>query len=200
MFPPFLVRSFEFPSGTHVAPHIHRSSQLIYSVIGSMAIQTDEERWYVPMKRGVWMPHGVSHSIQCFGDVSMKTAFIRRNATSGMPLRPCEVAIPDALRELLLDLAEKDMSAPAVPVEHLLEVIKYLCEPVVDSTLAVPLVSARPIRTIVETLLSNPADRTSLDTWADRLALHHERSLGISNGQRECHFCSGSNRSHCFTR
>lgn len=187
MFPPFVVRTFDFSSGTHVAPHTDRSAQLIYSISGSMVIQTDVARWYVPTRRGVWMPDGLRHSIDCFGDVAMKTAFIRPDCATGMPTRPCEVGVPDALRELLLTLAEADMSSADMPVEHLLEVIKFLCEPLEDSTLTVPLASSRPIRDIVETLLENPCDRTPLDTWAMRLGFssrtitrHFKRATGMS--------------------
>ncbi len=152
-----------------------------------MVIQTDTARWYVPTRRGVWMPEGLSHSIDCFGDVTMKTAFIRPDRADGLPRQPCEVGIPDALRELLLALAEKDTTADDMPVDHLLEVIKFLCEPLESSTLTVPLASSRPIRTIVETLLENPCDRTSLDAWARRLGFssrtitrHFKRATGMS--------------------
>lgn len=169
MFPAVLVRSFEFSNGTHIAPHTHRSNQLIYSVRGSMAIQTDRERWYIPTRRGVWMPAEMSHSIDCYGDVLMKTAFIRRDRSAGMPNAPCEIAISDLLREMLLHMADKDTNDPAIPTDHILEVIKHLFDPVSASALAVPLFAADRLTPIVQTLLSNPCDRTSLQDWAARL-------------------------------
>ena len=84
-------------------------------------------------------------------------------------------------------MAEKHTDDPTVPTDHILEVVKFLCEPVVESSLAVPLISGKPIGPIVETLLSNPCDRTSIESWAARLHMssrtitrHFKRATGLS--------------------
>lgn len=168
-FPALLVRTFEFDNGTHVAPHTHRSAQLIYSVKGSLVIETSAERWYVPATRGVWMPAELSHSIRCFGDVQMKTAFVRPDRD--LPDKPYEVEVGNALRELLIALDGLDTNAASVPAEQLLAVIRYLSTPVGSSALAIPIRSTGPINTIVETLLANPCDRTTLEAWSARIHL-----------------------------
>ncbi len=167
-FPALRVRSFEFPDGTFVDRHSHLSCQLIYSVSGSMAIQTDLARWYVPPSRGVWMPARMDHAIQCIGDVSMKTAFVRQDRAVDMPSEPHEVAVSRALRELLLDLADRD-DVENLPLDAFADVVKSYCRPVEHSALQVPTEVERTIAPVVGALLRDPSDATSLEEWAKRL-------------------------------
>ena len=136
-----------------------------------MVIETDGARWYIPVNRGVWMPWGIQHSVEAYGRVEMKTAFIRRDRTRGMPKDPCEILISALLRELLLHASTVDTTSPGTPTAHLLALIRNQCRVVEESPLSVPLISDRRIAPIAERLLAHPSDRTTLDQWASHLSL-----------------------------
>ena len=142
-FPAVVVRTFRFADRAHVGAHVHRSHQLIYSVTGSMAIQTAEERWYVPPTRGVWMPSETLHSIDCYGDVDMKTAFVRPDEDVTLPSVPHEVQISPLLRELLMFAADEDASSDSFPVAGVRALLMHQSVAVTESPLAVPLTDDR---------------------------------------------------------
>src|SRR5215210_1765816 len=73
----------DFAAGFEIAPHRHERAQLIYATAGTMRVSTNEGVWVVPPQRAVWMPPGVRHSIVMSNDVTMRTLYLRQDASEG---------------------------------------------------------------------------------------------------------------------
>jgi len=77
-----------------------------------------------------------------------------------------------------------------VPVVPLLATIKYLAKPLTESALTVPIAVGKSIRPIVDTMLVDPCDRTTLAGWAADLGTstrtitrQFKRETGLSFSQ-----------------
>ena len=113
---PVSCRATDYPAGWEVAPHAHGKHQLIYAVHGVMAVKADAGQWVVPPTRGIWMPAGMTHAIQCIGVVNMRSLFILPGAVPNLPVESCVVGISPLLRELIRAAAE--VPAPYVPASR----------------------------------------------------------------------------------
>src|SRR5438477_9672190 len=93
----------DFVAGFHVARHRHDRAQLVFAPSGVMQITAADGIWVVPPHRGLWIPAAVDHEIRCAGAVTMRTLYIRPDATSDLPRSVCVLAVPPLLRELILE-------------------------------------------------------------------------------------------------
>ncbi|HEY6395147.1 MAG TPA: AraC family ligand binding domain-containing protein, partial [Candidatus Binataceae bacterium] len=90
-------------TGAYTIPeHTHDWSQLIYPQAGVIAVRTSAGSWIVPPERGVWVPRGVSHSIEIAGQTSMCSLYFPPGFAPRLPKECAVVAIPPLLRELIL--------------------------------------------------------------------------------------------------
>ena len=99
----------DFPAGHHTGEHAHERAQLVYAVSGVMRVTTHDGTWVVPTHRAVWVPPGEPHAIRMSGAVAMRTLYIARDATLGLPTRCGVIEVAPLLRELIL--AATDHSA-----------------------------------------------------------------------------------------
>ena len=69
------IRTFAFghSAGYTIPSHSHEWSQLIYASAGVMTVHTAQGSWVVPPERGVFVPAGITHSIEMSTQVSMRT-------------------------------------------------------------------------------------------------------------------------------
>lgn len=103
-------RAADYPSGWCIEPHAHNKHQLIYAVQGVMLIQSEVGYWVVPPTRGVWVPAGMRHSIQCVKDVYMRNVYVKPDAIVNLPTEAHTVAISPLLRELIKVAADIQIS------------------------------------------------------------------------------------------
>lgn len=87
----------------YVTPwHSHRRAQLIHAVAGVMAVMTADSQWVVPPTRAIWMPGGTAHRVRMIGEVRMRTAYIRTEASPDLPAACAVLAVSPLLRELIV--------------------------------------------------------------------------------------------------
>ena len=75
----------DFPAGFNTGEHAHERAQLVYAVSGVMRVTTRDGTWVVPTHRAVWVPPGEPHAIRMSGAVAMRTLYIAKDATRGLP-------------------------------------------------------------------------------------------------------------------
>lgn len=157
----------------HSAPftiptHTHTWSQLIYAEAGAITIRTAVGSWVVPPERGVWVPAGMTHSIEMSGQVSMRSLYFAPGFRRRMLPKICSVVgISPLLRELILHVstgAPLDRSVPAQAhlIAVILDQIGMLTE--VPLQLAVPR-DAHAAKA-AEILRRDPGETRSLDRLA----------------------------------
>jgi AraC-like DNA-binding protein len=106
-----------------IPPHTHSWSQLIYSHAGAITVHTAAGSWVVPPDRGVWVPAGMTHSMEMSGQVSMRSLYFAPGLSAslvrrGLPKACSVVNISPLMRELILHAngtggAALDRSVPA---------------------------------------------------------------------------------------
>ena len=100
-----VVRTYAFGHtvGYTIPPHSHDWSQLIYASAGVMTVRAGCGVWVVPPERGVWVPAGVTHSIQMSGSVAIRTLYFAPGfARTRLPKSCTVVNVSPLMRELIL--------------------------------------------------------------------------------------------------
>src|SRR5277367_4621848 len=100
-----------------IPPHTHDWSQLIYASAGVITVHTASGSWVVPPERGVWVPAGVTHSIEMSGTVSIRSLYFAPGfARRRLPKVCSVVSISALMRELILHATGIGALDQAIPV------------------------------------------------------------------------------------
>lgn len=173
----FAVQGSTISSDWEIAPHRHRKAQLIYTVRGMIRCEAENGLWLVPPQCALWMPGNVLHNAQGAGDTECYCLFVDQDAIAGLPTHCCTLAVSSLLRELLLQASGFDPLYDEQGPEGRL--IAVLLDQVVNApieNLHLPVSQDARIRQLTERLLANPADKATLNQWAQRIGMS-ERSL-----------------------
>lgn len=111
-----LTLARDYRTGDAIPPHRHSRDQLAYASRGVMTVQTSVGTWVTPAHRAVWIPAGAEHLITMFGNVAMRTLYLRPGLTA-MPSACCVVGVNDLLRPLLAHACSFPKLARSVPRE-----------------------------------------------------------------------------------
>jgi AraC-like DNA-binding protein len=99
-----VVRSYAVthPAGTVVVPQPAGWDQLVHASSGVMTVRTADTRWVVPRHRAVWVPSGLTHTIELSGRVKLRSLYLQAGlaGVDGSTARPVNVS--PLLRELIL--------------------------------------------------------------------------------------------------
>ncbi|VEA62338.1 HTH-type transcriptional repressor of iron proteins A [Serratia plymuthica] len=173
----FAVQGSTISSDWEMAPHRHRKAQLIYTVRGMIRCEAENGLWLVPPQCALWMPGNVLHNAQGAGDTECYCLFVDQDAIAGLPTHCCTLAVSPLLRELLLQASGFDPLYDEQGPEGRL--IAVLLDQVVNApieNLHLPVSQDTRLRQLTERLLANPADKATLNQWAQRIGMS-ERSL-----------------------
>jgi AraC-like DNA-binding protein len=149
--------------------HAHREGMLIWGVRGSSTAIVDGQPVMLTAGSGVWLPPYTPHTVQADGSaVAGCTYFAPEIAPDWDAVEA--VAMPVAVRELLLHLAKE-----AMPDHHRLRAQRLISELLPERGLPLPAALPEPtdrrIAELVRTVTTYPADALTLEEWAWRLAL-----------------------------
>lgn len=159
-----------------VPVHEHHKGQLVLALRGGVVCEVPCARWMVPPQSGVWIPGGLPHSNRATANALICFLFIEPSAAA-LPSQCCTLSISPMIREMVLQLARMPPHYRAD--SHCGRLVRVLLEELTNQpveALSLPISDHPKLRTIADTLAENPADRTSLSGWAERLAMS-ERTL-----------------------
>ncbi|MGP9810196.1 AraC family transcriptional regulator [Rhodopseudomonas sp. NSM] len=178
-------------SDLELPPHRHRKAQLLFSLRGVLTCEAQSGLWLVPPQHAIWIPGGAMHSIRASGTIEGYDVFIEPEMMTGMPNVCCTLSATPLLRELLIRAAGFPVLYPEGGREsHLFTVIldEIGASPV--QRLFLPMPADRRLRRIVDMMISDPADRGTMPSWARRAGLSErtlarllERETGLSFGK-----------------
>lgn len=174
---PAVARHLEFVDyAAEVPVHTHRKGQLIIALYGAVICRAENDIWIVPPHCAVWIPGGIPHSAKATWNAHLNYLFIEPGAVA-LPEKCCTLAISQLIKELVDRLTREGIDYPADShVARLTRVTLDELATMPQQKLSLP-VSANPkIRTMADTLVSQPEDRSTFKEWAKRLAIS-ERSL-----------------------
>jgi len=154
-----------YSSGHVLEEHAHDGwSQLVYATAGVMTVRTASGSWVVPPQRAVWVPAGLVHEIEMSGDVSMRTVYVRRSLSRGLPRDCCVVNVSPLLRELIVEAVRIGLLDRSVAVErHLAGMILDQLHVLPSVPLQLPMPQDARAREVAQVLWEDPSDASPVD-------------------------------------
>ncbi len=152
-----------------VAFHRHRKGQLVFALGGGVTCHVPSGLWMVPPHCGIWIPGDMEHSNVATANARIFFVYIEPGAAD-LPERCCTILISPLLRELIIELSDRvedDEARGELLTRMLLTELPRM--PV--QQLHLPISSEPRLRRIAEALAQDPADRSTLVEWANRVAL-----------------------------
>jgi AraC-like DNA-binding protein len=98
------VRSYAVthPGGTVVLPQPAGWDQLVHASSGVMTVHTADARWVVPRHRAVWVPSGLTHTIELSGRVQLRSLYLQAGIAGLDAPTARAINVSPLLRELIL--------------------------------------------------------------------------------------------------
>ncbi|MFZ5556100.1 MAG: AraC family transcriptional regulator [Pseudomonadota bacterium] len=166
---PVAAMAKDFPDGHRIARDRHPRGQLIYATAGVMTVTTPHGTWVVPPQRAVWVPPRTDHESRMYGNVAMRTLYVRADAARSMPPRCCVVNVSPLLRELIVEATRVSLRYDEGGRDG--RVMRLLLDELAASP-ALPLHLPQPadkrLRRICDGILRDPGNAEPLERWAAR--------------------------------
>lgn len=157
--------------------HRHRKGQLLLLLRGVFTSEVEGGLWIAPPQSAIWVPGGVLHKITATGTIECYIAFIDSNVASNLPSNCCTVSATPLLRELMIRSASLPLLYKEGGMEtHLITLLLDEISIAPTGNLHLPMPADARLRKIVETIMNDPADRGTIQTWARRVSMS-ERTL-----------------------
>lgn len=171
------LRATSVAQGWENARHHHRKAQLIYSARGILNCEIEDGVWVVPPHCAIWIPGDLPHSARGAGETECYCLFVEPDAVADLPRACCTISVSPLLRELLLKVVGiPELYALGGREDRLVAALldELVAAPVED--LHLPMPQDPRLRSLVEMLLKDPADKTLKADWAPRIGMS-ERSM-----------------------
>ncbi|RUW93370.1 helix-turn-helix transcriptional regulator [Mesorhizobium sp. M7A.F.Ca.US.010.02.1.1] len=152
-----------------VPAHRHRKGQLVFALGGGVTCRVPSGLWMVPPHCGVWIPGGMEHSNVATANARIFFVYIEPGAAD-LPERCCTLSISPLLRELIIELSDR-MEDDGARGELLIKILLTELPRMPVQQLHLPISSEPRLNRIAEALAQDPADRSTLAEWANRVAL-----------------------------
>jgi AraC-like DNA-binding protein/quercetin dioxygenase-like cupin family protein len=167
---PVVAVALNYPTNQLLPFHKHQSAQLLYASKGVMTVTTKLGIWVVPPERAVWIPKQADHEIHTYGQLSMRTLYIKSEAATDFPKQCCVVTISPLLKELI----QHATTLPTYynldgPDERIMSVILDLIKSLPVTPLVLRMPQDSRLKLIYQTLVDNPSDNRSLDEWGHKV-------------------------------
>jgi AraC-like DNA-binding protein len=167
--PVIAVRVDVIGTKAEVPDHRHRKGQLIFALGGGVMCRVPSGLWMVPPHCGVWVPGGMEHSNLATANARIFFVYIEPGAVE-LPNRCCTLSISPLLRELIVELADRvqddDVRGGLLTTVLLTELPRMPVQ-----QLHLPLSPEPRLKRIAAALAEDPADRSTVAEWANRVAV-----------------------------
>ena len=163
--------------GFELEPHRHKKGQMLLVQRGALSCEVEGGLWIVPPRSAIWIPGGALHALKATGLLEGYNAFVDPDVGARLPEACCAVSVTPLLRELLtraslLPYFYEEGGANARLVAVLLD--ELAAAQIED--LHLPMPTDPRLRRIVDEMMAAPANRGTLDIWAQRAGMS-ERTL-----------------------
>ena len=187
---PVAAMAKDFADGSRIPSHRHPRAQLVFAAHGVMVVSTSQGSWVVPPNRAVWLPPETEHAIRIWGQVAMRTLYIRADLAASLPDKGCVIAVSPLLRELILravalPLLYDEAGAAGRVMALILDEIRAL--PVLP--LHLPWPEDARLKRLCAAIQDDPASPRTLEQWGRdvgasgrTLARLFQRETGMSFG------------------
>ncbi|RCK33220.1 AraC family transcriptional regulator [Thalassospira xiamenensis] len=169
---PVIALGTDYPDGHVIAAHRHDRDQLLYGMTGVLMASTPQGAWMMPPQRGMLIPAGVIHEVRLFGDVKMRSLYLRPDRLGDTDNQCKVVGISSLMRHLLIE-------AVAVPPEYdmagrdgaLMALIEHEIKRLPVLPLSLPLPEQAGLRKKCRAFLASPTPHETIDDWCHHLGM-----------------------------
>ena len=174
-----------------LALHQHAKSQILFVRRGALTCEVDQGLWIVPPQSAIWIPGGTRHALKVAGALEGYVAFIAPDVDVTLSAICCTVAVTPLMRELLVRAAHLSfLYEEGGANARLVNVLFDELAAALPEDLHLPMPSDERLKRIVEKMLASPADRGTLQGWAEKAGMSTRtferlirRETGISFGR-----------------
>lgn len=162
-----LPTSAEFKPMTQIVSHSHPWSQLSYSCVGIMHIETDAGVFVIPPEQALWLPAGTEHQHFCRNKVSYRSLYIDSALSKvlGNKVRP--LSIDPLLKSLILEISSwpEDYEETEQTQRFILVLLDRLAM-AQSNELFMPTAQDKRLLPIIKALNEQPANKETIEHWA----------------------------------
>jgi AraC-like DNA-binding protein len=170
---PVAAMAKSYPAGYIGYMHSHARAQFLYAASGTIKLTFDLGCWIIPPRRAVWLPAGYLHQTSTIGPLEMRTLYIREDGSPSAALAaPRMLAVSPLLHELILRVVEMPIEYDeAGQHAHIIAALMGEIDWTPLHPVSLPALQDVRLHRMEEMLLKKPGDRSTLEQWADRLAV-----------------------------
>ncbi|MDO8651904.1 MAG: helix-turn-helix transcriptional regulator [Undibacterium sp.] len=167
--------------------HQHPWAQVTYALDGVMQVFANQQTWFVPPMRAIWIPASVEHEVRTLEKARLRVIYVAQHVApiSGQACVVLEVS--GLMRELVLALTALDQ--PGTREDHLVATLLDELSNAENLPMSVAMPRDKRLKMLCETLLGDPASNLTLHDFAQQvgasertLARLCEQELGMSFG------------------
>lgn len=183
-----LALATAYPAGHQIARHYHNQSQLLHAIAGVAMVTTKFGRWMVPPRHALWLPAGIEHAVDMFGDVSMQSIYVRPEAVDGLKSHLHVVGLTPLMDSLIREAVNLPADATAnTRAAFVMGLLLHEIPNLPERPLGLPFPDDRRLAALCHDFLKAPSPHTNIDHWADELGMSRRtftrmfrRETGIS--------------------
>jgi AraC-like DNA-binding protein/quercetin dioxygenase-like cupin family protein len=151
--------SSTYPKGHRIAPHWHARAQLVFASRGALTVRTERHAWIVPPRRALWVPAHTVHEVHTFGEVEMRSLYVKTSSAVGMPVSCAVLEVTPLLRELVLRASELPAAYDEAGDDGLLmQLVIVEMRRAPRCALELPLPKSADLRALCDRILAELAD------------------------------------------
>jgi AraC-like DNA-binding protein/quercetin dioxygenase-like cupin family protein len=159
-------------AGWELAFHSHEKTQIMMSAAGLGLCEAEGAIWLMPPGAAILIPAGVEHRVAVNGKIEGYAVFLGTSKPLGLSLKTSTIAVTSLLRELIIRSAQFPVDYPATGVEsRVMEVLIDEIAVAPTGGLHLPMPLDARLRTIFQSMITNPADRGDIASWSKRAGL-----------------------------
>ena len=169
---PVIGHAASFAPGASVPWHSHDRGQLALTLARVMRVETQDRVWLVPRGSVLWLPPGTPHRPLAPEERSMRSLYVRPDATVPLPDRPSAVEQGTPLADMVTWLAETyDRDRLDRAWTTVADAALALVRPAPGVSVRLPRPADPSVAVIADAVSADPGDPRSLEEWADQLAV-----------------------------
>ncbi|MBD1567203.1 AraC family transcriptional regulator [Vibrio sp. S12_S33] len=168
---------FFLEAKTETLPHSHMWGQLHIIKQGVLEMEVDQQIMVCPASYAIWTPANQIHRAFNRGDIEYCAINIALNLSKNLPGQACMIPLTPLIRALIDDLVERKTTAVLSEEDKCMGYVlmeRLAKANIIDNYL--PSTCDKLLAPILAQLQENPADDSSLATWAKRV-FSTERTL-----------------------
>jgi AraC-like DNA-binding protein/mannose-6-phosphate isomerase-like protein (cupin superfamily) len=163
---PVAAMAAEYTSGGISTRHRHRRAQFLHSLTGVMTVITETGSFAVTPQQALWIPACAIHQSRCWGDVTLRTLYVERDASTNLPQDFRLIEVPPLLRALVNEAVTFPVEYDVVGREgQIIALILAEIGRMPALPLRVPMPRDRRLARICEAILREPANNQELEHW-----------------------------------